>query len=513
MDTQRASNPVEKNILHRLLPLQYLDLDLVFVFDGPKRPSKKGFIPAIPQPKEVALFKELLQALGIPYHEAPGEAEAQCAAMAKSGVVDVVWSEDSDTLMFGCPILLRNHMEGRNEKSKTKSKTHVQVHKSSILEEQYGIDQNGMRMFALLVGCDYNVSGLRGCGPAIATKVAKALSQEGLCSETHTHNYSCWRRWIQQYFQKDPDRRKIAVPDDFPSQSTVNCCITPVESEKPELLAEFERWQAERTAKIDERRLRELLQSKFNCREGEWFQKIEPLLWVKSTMNGISDAGEARISAYKVDPIYVGETIAKVRLVLTKPLHTVKGTPIKQISFETLASVVKRAYPEGMSENVRLSSRNKVSEMRGSRRSDVEDPTPGKSASTKGTEKSSFAQVSSDIKKHTKTPFTTRSAMQTTSQDFEILEDAGSSSPPDITSMFRTSVQGPSRERPRHNVAATAGFPHINNAPSSAKRSLDDDDSNEIVSVKQCSRPLASSKKLEAPSRKKTCIETIELSD
>lgn len=340
-DTQRASNPVEKNILHRLLPLLYLNLDLVFVFDGPQRPPKRGRIPAASQRKEVALFKELLQALGIPYHEAPGEAEAECAAMAKEGVVDIVWSEDSDTLMFGCPVLLRNHMEGKSATSKTKSKTHVQVHKLSTLREQHGIDQDGIRMFALLVGCDYNVGGLRGCGPAIASKIAKLVSQEGLCGETNAHTHDCWRSWIQQCFQNDSDCRKLAVPNDFPNQRTVDYCVRPKVSTRPELWAGYQRRQAERTANINESRLRELLQSRFNCREGEWFKKIEPFLWIKSMRNGDSDQ-RARSNGYKVGSIKVGEVTAKVQFVPTQPLNMVKETRIDNISFETLASLVQR---------------------------------------------------------------------------------------------------------------------------------------------------------------------------
>ena len=52
--------------------------------------------------------KRLLSLMGIPYVEAPCEAEAQCAALAKSGKVWAAASEDMDTLCFGAPILLRH---------------------------------------------------------------------------------------------------------------------------------------------------------------------------------------------------------------------------------------------------------------------------------------------------------------------------------------------------------------------------------------------------------------------
>lgn len=46
--------------------------------------------------------------MGIPYVEAPCEAEAQCAALCKAGLVYAAGSEDMDTLTFGTPVLLRH---------------------------------------------------------------------------------------------------------------------------------------------------------------------------------------------------------------------------------------------------------------------------------------------------------------------------------------------------------------------------------------------------------------------
>lgn len=52
--------------------------------------------------------KRLLKAMGIPYVEAPCEAEAQCAELAKGGKVYAAASEDMDTLTFKAPVLLRH---------------------------------------------------------------------------------------------------------------------------------------------------------------------------------------------------------------------------------------------------------------------------------------------------------------------------------------------------------------------------------------------------------------------
>lgn len=54
--------------------------------------------------------KRLLRLMGVPVVDAPSEAEAQCAAMAKAGVVYGAATEDMDCLTFGCPRLIRHLM-------------------------------------------------------------------------------------------------------------------------------------------------------------------------------------------------------------------------------------------------------------------------------------------------------------------------------------------------------------------------------------------------------------------
>lgn len=52
--------------------------------------------------------KELLKLMGVPYVDAPCEAEAQCATLVKAGKVYATATEDMDALTFGTNILLRH---------------------------------------------------------------------------------------------------------------------------------------------------------------------------------------------------------------------------------------------------------------------------------------------------------------------------------------------------------------------------------------------------------------------
>ena len=48
--------------------------------------------------------------MGIPYIQAPGEAEAQCSEIVKGGLAYAVGSEDLDTLTFGCPLIMMRYL-------------------------------------------------------------------------------------------------------------------------------------------------------------------------------------------------------------------------------------------------------------------------------------------------------------------------------------------------------------------------------------------------------------------
>jgi flap endonuclease-1 len=119
--------------------------------------------------------KRLLTLLGIPIVQAPSEAEAQTAYMAKKGDVWAASSKDYDSLLFGAPRLLRYlTITGREfYPSKGTSKPL----KPELMELQeiltlHGITREQLIDIAILVGTDFN-QGIRGIGPKTALKLIK----------------------------------------------------------------------------------------------------------------------------------------------------------------------------------------------------------------------------------------------------------------------------------------------------------------------------------------------------
>lgn len=104
--------------------------------------------------------------MGIPYVEAPGEAEASCAALVKSGKVFATASEDMDSLTFGSTVVLR-HMTA----SEAKKLPIKELNLTKMLEE-LGLTMEQFIDLCILCGCDYTDS-IKGVGYKRATELIK----------------------------------------------------------------------------------------------------------------------------------------------------------------------------------------------------------------------------------------------------------------------------------------------------------------------------------------------------
>ena len=82
--------------------------------------------------------------MGIPCVTAPGEAEAQCAELARAGKVYAAGSEDMDTLTFSSPILLR-HLTFSEAKKMPISEIHLQT---ALEELEMTMDQASLLLDA-----------------------------------------------------------------------------------------------------------------------------------------------------------------------------------------------------------------------------------------------------------------------------------------------------------------------------------------------------------------------------
>jgi len=95
--------------------------------------------------------KRLLSYLGISYiHMEVGEGEAIAAELCRIGYVDYVLTEDMDTLVGGCPRLIRNCID---KTIKTKEIVSVCYHEEIL--KGLGLNEDQFIKYCILCGCDY----------------------------------------------------------------------------------------------------------------------------------------------------------------------------------------------------------------------------------------------------------------------------------------------------------------------------------------------------------------------
>ncbi len=171
----------------------------IFVFDGRPHPLKKGTLEGRRKAREkaeteyaqavsrgdlsrawskavmtgrvtgdvLADAKRLLTLMGVPWLEAPGDAEAQASFMAAKGQVWGVGSKDYDSLLYGAPILARYlTITGREflPAQRRMRRLIPELVKLSDNLKELGITRGQLIDIAILVGTDFN-EGVRGIGP------------------------------------------------------------------------------------------------------------------------------------------------------------------------------------------------------------------------------------------------------------------------------------------------------------------------------------------------------------
>ncbi len=118
--------------------------------------------------------KELLEALGIPVVQAPGEGEMQCAQLVKDGEAWAVGSQDYDALVVGGKRLIQNLTLARRRKTVSGyvDITPEMIEYSAVLNN-LDLNSDQLICLAILVGTDFNAGGVRGIGPKKALALVK----------------------------------------------------------------------------------------------------------------------------------------------------------------------------------------------------------------------------------------------------------------------------------------------------------------------------------------------------
>ena len=132
---------------------------------------------------------QLLQLFGVPYIEAPAEAEAQCVMLEKLGLVDGIVTEDSDAFVFGGQEIYKNIFDDQK---------YVEVYHAKDAKEEMNLTHDGLVALALLLGGDYT-EGVKGVGIVNGMEVIQAFDVSKNLKEGLTR----FRKWLDGFDPAD----------------------------------------------------------------------------------------------------------------------------------------------------------------------------------------------------------------------------------------------------------------------------------------------------------------------
>ncbi|KAB5583691.1 hypothetical protein GE09DRAFT_1079768 [Coniochaeta sp. 2T2.1] len=237
---QGGTNPAIRTLFYRLVRLLGHSIQPLFVFDGPNKPKFKRGKRSTGNGNvaSMAMMKRLIRLFGFTVHDAPGEAEAECALLQQKGVVDAVLSEDVDTIMFGCGMTMRSWT---SETRSGQTPTHVTIYDAEQLRSgDKGIDREGMVLVALMSGGDYIPEGIPNCGVKLACEAARAGFGASLCriKKSDQGAIDAWREDLLHELRTNEKgffrtkHKALTIPDTFPNMEVLRYYTHPVVSQQ-----------------------------------------------------------------------------------------------------------------------------------------------------------------------------------------------------------------------------------------------------------------------------------------
>ncbi|EHK47544.1 hypothetical protein TRIATDRAFT_263039 [Trichoderma atroviride IMI 206040] len=281
-----GTNPAIRTLFYRLVRLLGTPIQPIFVFDGPNKPKfKRNRRSGRGDGFSAAHAKRLIRLFGFIAHDAPGEAEAECAFLQKNGVVDAVLSEDVDTIMFGCTRTMKNwSAEGKGTRP-----THISMYDVDELNlASLGLDREGMVLVAIMSGGDYIPEGVPGCGPKVACEAAKAGFGKSLCQlrASDTEGLRRWKASLIHELETNESKyfrtrhKCLTIPEDFPNMEVLRYYTHPVVS--PESMLDIIRHRLRETREIQLEGLREFARETFN-----WDFRVGAIKFIRVLSEGL----------------------------------------------------------------------------------------------------------------------------------------------------------------------------------------------------------------------------------
>ena len=260
MDSKGNVTSHLSGIFYRNMNLLEKDIKLIYVFDGKppefkivklirekrKKEAEEKYKQALKEgdyenalkfakqtsrlsPEIIEQSKQLLLSMGIAVIQAPSEGEAQAALLNKNNDAYAVSSQDYDALLFGSKILVRNLNSSGRRKVPGRNlwiPVNPEVAKLSDVLEKNKIDREQLITLAILVGTDYNPSGVSGIGPKRAFDMVKEFKTPEKVFANVEWNFNTEPMKIFKWFMNpDVDKNYSLKFPNFDSEKIKNILV------------------------------------------------------------------------------------------------------------------------------------------------------------------------------------------------------------------------------------------------------------------------------------------------
>jgi len=157
--------------------------------------------------------KLLLNYMGIPFIQAPSEGEAQCSYLCHKGLAYAVSSQDSDSLLFNSPRLIRN-LSITGKRKLPRQDVYIEI-KPELIELSHVLKELKIKIeqliiLGLLVGSDYN-PGIKGYGPKKALELVKKEKTLENVLKKIEWNYEIPAKDIYEFYLNPPLDENVKI--------------------------------------------------------------------------------------------------------------------------------------------------------------------------------------------------------------------------------------------------------------------------------------------------------------
>jgi hypothetical protein len=159
--------------------------------------------------------------------------------------VDAVWSQDSDCLLFGCEFLIHDNRVAKDPKASNttrakgdtkKDNSTLKVVRGTEIQEKHGLTRDGLLLFAMLCGGDFNPGGLKNCGVGLAVRAVQDNMGQGLSLCRAQDDCVGWRSGFSAWLGNQEKSRDVQVPRNFPDIQVLAKYNTPTVHPDGELM-------------------------------------------------------------------------------------------------------------------------------------------------------------------------------------------------------------------------------------------------------------------------------------